>query len=385
LADFDVLIAGAGPAGCAAAISLAQFAPSLRVCLVDGAQSHAAHIGETVPPAIKPMLDHLGLWPRFEADRHCASYRTVSAWGGPHLVSNEFLFHAQQIGWRLDRARFDGMLLDAASARVALPVRNKVVGFIIAGDGWRATLRDGSCVTARFAIDATGRGAVLARALGLRRAALDGLVGCFVEFADAADDGEGLMIESVADGWWYTAAIPDHRRVVAYMSDGDLMRAHGAGRLDRWIAALQETRHVKSTVAAARPRGAPRLRPAGSCHVAGETSLPMIAVGDAASCFDPVSGQGIVKALRSGVFASYAAADFLCRGDDTGLARYRRLVAREFAAYRQTLAEYYAIEQRWAERPFWQRRSEALRRPRSSASDIGRVPHGSNHDVGLSV
>jgi len=96
----------------------------------------------------------------------------------------------------------------------------------------------------------------------------------------------------------------------------------------------------------------------GSCHVAGETSLPIIAVGDAASCFDPISGQGIVKALRSGVFASYAAADFLCRGDDTGLARYRSLTVREFAAYRQTLADYYAPERRWAERPFWQGRQQ---------------------------
>jgi 2-polyprenyl-6-methoxyphenol hydroxylase-like FAD-dependent oxidoreductase len=35
MADFDVLIAGAGPAGCATALSLADFAPGLRVCLLD--------------------------------------------------------------------------------------------------------------------------------------------------------------------------------------------------------------------------------------------------------------------------------------------------------------------------------------------------------------
>jgi len=36
MADFDVLIAGAGPAGCATALSLADFAPDLRVGLIDG-------------------------------------------------------------------------------------------------------------------------------------------------------------------------------------------------------------------------------------------------------------------------------------------------------------------------------------------------------------
>ena len=49
-----------------------------------------------------------------------------------------------------------------------------------------------------------------------------------------------------------------------------------------------------------------------------DTKLPLLCVGDAASCFDPVSGQGIFKALRSGVFASYAVGDFRLRADDAG-------------------------------------------------------------------
>src|SRR5262252_4671177 len=112
--DFDVFIAGAGPAGCAAAISLNDFAPELNVCLAD-APPPGLRIGETVPPQIRPILGHLGLWPRFAADGHCPSYRTVSAWGSPLLLSNEFLFQTHQVGWRLDRARFDRMMLQAAA------------------------------------------------------------------------------------------------------------------------------------------------------------------------------------------------------------------------------------------------------------------------------
>ena len=108
MADFDVLIAGAGPAGAATAISLADFAPELLVCIADAPSADTLRVGETVPPQIRPILEHLKVWPRFEADRHRPSYRTVSAWGGPELISNEFLFQAHQVGWRLDRKRFDG-------------------------------------------------------------------------------------------------------------------------------------------------------------------------------------------------------------------------------------------------------------------------------------
>jgi flavin-dependent dehydrogenase len=352
LADFDVLIAGAGPAGCAGAISLADFAPGLSVCLVDAPQGF--RIGETVPPQIRPILEHLGLWRSFEADRHAASYRTVSAWGNPDLLSNEFLFQTQQIGWRLDRARFDAMMLQAAVARGARHLVAKVVEAAFVDDAWRIVLATGAPVTARFAIDATGRAAALARSQGLRPVSFDRLVGCFVAFEGAPDDGEGLMIETCPDGWWYSAAIPDGRRVIACMRDADLIR--DVRRLDRWMQALGETHHVRLTVSGARPVGAPKPVPAGSRHLTGDGPLALISVGDAASCFDPVSGQGIIKALRSGIFASYAAADYLCRNEERGITRYRALVEREFSAYRRTLRDYYALEQRWPDRPFWRRR-----------------------------
>ena len=62
------------------------------------------------------------------------------------------------------------------------------------------------------------------------------------------------------------------------------------------------------------------------------------------------SWQELFKALRAGVFASYAIGDFLLRRDGRGLARYRRLVADEFAAYLAMLCDYYAQERRFAER-----------------------------------
>jgi flavin-dependent dehydrogenase len=179
-------------------------------------------------------------------------------------------------------------------------------------------------------------------------------------FEEAPDDGAGLLIETFGGGWWYTAALPNDRRIVACMSDADLMRPLGIGTIEGWIKALRETRHIHAAVGAARPIGSPVLRAAGSRAIARDTTLPLLCVGDAASCFDPVSGQGIFKALRGGIFASYAIADALRGGDQGPVARFRSFVADEFATYREKLNHYYGLEQRWPDHPFWRRRTNTL-------------------------
>ena len=361
MAEFDVFIAGAGPAGCATAISLGQFAPELRVAIADARPREFLRIGEAVPPPIKPILEHLGVWQRFVADGHCASHRTLSAWGDARLGSNEFLLQPHQIGWRIDRARFDAMMLARATQGVRLYVPARVTGATriehVADGAWCVGCGDGTVHAARVIVDATGRTAELARLRGVRPSRIDNLVGCFMHFAGASGNDQELMLESFADGWWYAAAIPGERRVVACMSDVDVVRRLGIARLDNFMRALRTTNHVGRVASSLQPLGRPRLRPAGSQILMTEAPRSLICVGDAASCFDPISGQGIVKALRAGIFASYAVADWLMRSDDSGIRRYRALVQGEFAAYQDTLRDFYATEQRWSGRPFWRRRA----------------------------
>jgi flavin-dependent dehydrogenase len=97
-----------------------------------------------------------------------------------------------------------------------------------------------------------------------------------------------------------------------------------------------------------------------------------LAVGDAASSFDPISAQGIHKALADALLAADAIAVWLGRGDARALDRYAAGVASRFDDYLQNRAYLYSLERRWVDAPFW-----ARRQVRASWSGGGRA---SDHD-----
>ena len=355
MADYDVLIAGGGPAGCATAISLRDFAPELRVCAAEPGVRHPRFVGETLSPQALIFLKHLGLRDRFERDGHERAFRTQSAWGVSRLVPNEFLYGVHQIGWRLDRTRFEDMLVNAAVDRGVEWRSEPVVSAAYADHRWTVQLQESEPVTARFVVDATGRRAVLCRKLNIVSVKLDRLIACTVRMQPAAAKVD-LTVEAFADGWWYATSLPNGERILACMTDNDIVRREGFAQLDRLMLCLGETEFVREAAIENALVGQPQLFAAGSFNRAITGNLPFLAVGDAASSFDPISSQGIAKALRAGVFASYGIADLLVRGDRRGVARYLSFVADEFAAYQSTLRDYYRQETRWTDRPFWQRR-----------------------------
>jgi flavin-dependent dehydrogenase len=225
-----------------------------------------------------------------------------------------------------------------------------------AGDAWRLDIAGGTRLCARFVVDATGRSAVFARRAGARVAYADRLVGFARFFQQPAGGDPRTLVEAFAEGWWYTAGLPDGLCVAACMTDVDLARRLRLGEPSHWSRLLESTTHVGERLRVASPHGPLIVRPAASGRLDPAAGEDWLAVGDAASVFDPLSSQGIFKALRSGTFASYAIADRLLRGDDSGLQRYRDYVREEFRSYLRARERYYGTERRWPASEFWNRR-----------------------------
>ncbi|HEY7772030.1 MAG TPA: tryptophan 7-halogenase [Marinagarivorans sp.] len=372
---YTVVIIGGGPAGCATAIALQQL--GIKDVLVAEASDYTQpRIGESIPPDTRGLFSRLGLWQAFECENHEASMGSYSSWGSDRLGFNDFLFNPRGHGWHLDRLRFDQFMARETRLRgidVVTEQAFKKIHYTLPVDRHgpqhhalaplKLTFANGQQLTTQFVVDATGRAAKVARRLGATRKVDDSLV-CIAAYFEHAKNTNApatqvpkrmTLLEAVEDGWWYTARLPNNLTIAAIASEQHIIQQKNLSQNTAWHHALKNTQHVFDALGQpAMPTSlktwvAPSVLlnpPAGSCW---------LAVGDAASAYDPISSQGIYKALKNALDAAPAIKDWL-QGSSQGLLDYRRSVGEQFIHYLEQRAYFYDLEQRWPNAPFWRGR-----------------------------
>lgn len=320
-----VVVVGGGPAGCAFAITAVRCGHD--VVMYDDDRRLRSWPGESLPSGGGELVSSV-----FGAgilDGHVRAYGTAAAWGSTVLVSHDYMGHWAGHGWILDRARFDAEARAAAAAAGVTVVAERV------GDVQEE--RD-------WLIDASGRAGAIVSRRGVQRTPCDDQMALIGVVADLG--GENITtVETVRDGWWYTTPLPDGRRVVAFVTDADLIDSN---RQTTWSAALAETTHIRPLAGdvAGIDVGA---YPSGTAYREQLVGDGWLAVGDAAVCFDPLSSQGLVTGI---VMAARAAT--LLEGDLAGWEDDYRAVLDEHLAVRD---EFLRAETRWPGSPFWARRT----------------------------
>ena len=301
-ACYDVVIVGAGTAGCSAVMNLPQ---GLRALLVDrGDPAQGRCCGGLLAPDAQAALRSLGL----------ALPAEVRVFPEPHVVHVHDLDSGRQQTYRrnyvnLDRARFDAWLLGLAVQRAEFRPHTRFAGLEaaapssaggaavrLAAEGREETVR------ARLVIGADGAGSLV------RRAAFPGLPGPATMLAmqvrlpvdSSPAEHHVLFATGLTD--YYAWAIPKPGEVLVGSAFG---QARGArerfeeildwfrARLGLGVAVLETSARRLS-----RPRDRSEL-------LSGEGAV--VLAGEAAGLVSPSSGEGLSFALSSGAAAGRAA------------------------------------------------------------------------------
>ncbi len=339
--NVDVLVVGAGPAGSVAACEACRSDPALDVVLLERDRAVGA------PVRCAEGVGDAGL--REFADP------TDAPWVARKITRVIFLapddtevkVAERDVGWILDRTRFDAHLAAQASAAGAeLLVGTEASGMVRDPDGrWVVSVRGSGCSTtyrARVVIGADGVETMVGRWAGLdTRVPARDMESCAQYVVQGIEfDPDAIYLqfgENIAPGG-YAWIFPKSEGVanvglgvVALKADGRNARQY----LDSWIARRY-------------PRGARTGYTIGGVIV--HTTIKqtyadgVLVAGDAAHMINPLSGGGIVNAMKAGRLAGRTAAAAICEGDTSA-----RRLAQYHEAWMKLLGDdhlkYYRIKQ----------------------------------------
>jgi len=374
--DFDFCVAGGGPAGSAAAISLAQRGHS--VLLLEREKFPRFHIGESLLSTANEAFAKLGVAKRIEdagfPEKWGARLLTHNGMSGRTVDFASVTEVMRAKTYQVPRAEFDRILIERArEAGADVREEQRVTGCEFMPDGvtidfaayaadhnTHATAEEPAPrereseprrVNVRAIIDATGRFGLLARKFNLRSdEPLLTNVAVFSHYTGVPrlPDNRPNDIRIVArddSGWFWVIPISAELTSVGVVLPQKLLlqmpAASNEERLERTIA---ETPVMRDLMSNANREWPVRVEKDFSYSAKAYAGDRWLLAGDAGSFLDPVFSTGVSVALESGIEAA-AELDRAARENDFSahnFAAFSKRQRRRYETFRDFVIGFYS-------------------------------------------
>ena len=306
--NFDVIIAGAGPAGSSAAIHLAR--RGLRVLLVEQKKFPRPKLcGEFISPECRQHFEKLGVAVAMSGAGPSMISETVFYSARGHHLSIPSRWFGEPAALGLSRAVMDDVLLrraqdcgvsvlEGASISEPLIKDSAVTGVKLKLEGSEHDFR------APVTIDATGRARILTRKLAQRRTKPK-LVAFKVHLRNTRVAPNACEIYFYPDGYGGLSTIEGNVSNLCFITSAEQVKLHHSDPETVMREAVMKNERAAYTLKKATPESEwlsaswesfGRQRPS--------PAKGLLAIGDSAAFIDPFTGSGMLMAFESGELAS---------------------------------------------------------------------------------
>lgn len=307
----DVIIIGGGPAGCAAAATLA--ASGIRVVLLEkGRMPRQKLCGEFITPECFPTLNRLGAMDEIlAAGAHKIGRLRLVGTNGNQVEASVSDMSSKSYALSLSRARFDEVLFDGARRAGAVCLENYAVKRCFFDDGRAAgvealSLVDGKPVkfAAPLVIDASGRNSRLTIRRSRRVTRGSRLFALKAHLKGVEGMADQVELYFFPGGYGGLSSIEDGLSNLCFITDEFRIKSAGGDALSVMRQTVLSNGRARERLSFAKTVG---NWVSGGPLVFGrkrQFEAGLIAIGDAAGMIDPFTGTGIQIALRSGELAA---------------------------------------------------------------------------------
>jgi flavin-dependent dehydrogenase len=355
---YDTIVVGGGPAGSAAATTLAM--KGRKVLLLEREKFPRYHIGESLMPYCYYSFERLGVLDKI-TNAHFTKKYSVQFVTTDGKVSQPFYFfqhrdHPSSTTWQVLRSEFDSILLDNAREKGVEVREQMTVKSLIRENGNKVGGVRGADATgqpfeyrAPITVDATGRDGLTQVQAGWRvRDPYLNKVAIWTYFKGAVRDpgldaGSTTVAYLPEKGWFWYIPLHDDRVSVGIVAEASYLYRDTKDLEAIFNREVQNNAWIKH-----------HLSVGERCEkfwVTGEFSYRarhcaedgLVMVGDAFAFLDPVFSSGVFLALRSGEMGAEAVEAALRSGDVSArrFEEYGRQCCKGIEAMRRLVYAFY--------------------------------------------
>jgi len=356
--SFDAVVIGGGPGGSSAATTIARAGG--RILVLERTHFPRFAIGESLIPQVYRVLELLGCLDKVKSEgfsrKHGFNFLSQSGRLTPPYFFSQSMKDPKAATWSVERDRFDQLLLEhseSCGADVRFGCKVTEVFFddgAVVGLSYKDDDGKEHEVSSRVVVDASGRGCILARQMGLvERDPVLNQIALWRYVSGAVrqvGQSEGNIVIALhkPHGWTWWIPMSNDVTSVGVVGTREWLSTHGDRPHEQFDSCIQSNPLLSEWTEKSEwmtDTSAVGDYSYSSSRLAGRG---FVLVGDAGGFIDPVFSSGVWMAMSSGYLAGQAVADGLA-GEGYMPAEafndYTTWYRRGFATFRIFLDAFY--------------------------------------------